>query len=114
MLMARNRKLIHCLMILCIGLMPVFSLSASELQHVDHASSGCLDCNPIEMAIDLSCGGEDCVPSAHACGANFCAGFVPENAVSAISQSVRLINSPPVETSFRSHLAESIYRPPIS
>ena len=94
--------------------MPAYGLGASELQHLGHASSDCLDCNPAEMAIDHTCEGESCVHAANACGANFYAGFVPINAVSTVSQQIRLVNISPDTSSFRSHLAESIYRPPIS
>jgi len=94
--------------------MPLFGLSASDMQHLDHASTSCFDCDPMEMAIDLSCDSEGCLPAAHTCGTNFHAGFVPENTGGIDNQPSRLVNNPPGETVFRSQLAESIYRPPIS
>ena len=112
--MANDRKLIHCLLVLCIGLMPAYGLGASESQHVDHAPSDCLDCNPAETASGHICEDESCVQAAHTCGSIFYAGFVPENLANTNSQSVRLVNSLTGETRFRSRLAESIYRPPIS
>ena len=112
--MARNRKLIHCLLILSIGFMPVFGLGAADMQHLDHASTGCFDCDPTEMAVDLSCDSEGCLTAAHTCGANFSTGFIPENTGSINNQLSRLVNKLSVESIFRSHLAESIYRPPIS
>jgi hypothetical protein len=110
--MAHNRKLIHCLLILSVGLMP--NLSSADFQHPDHASSGCFDCNPIEMTIEISCESDSCLPAAHTCGANFCPGFIPENAASIGKQLSRLVKNLPGKIIFRSHLAESIYRPPIS
>lgn len=111
--MARNTNLIHYLLILCIGFMPTFSLGLDDVNQMGHGSTSCLDCDPMEMALDLTCESDICLPTAHACGANHCAGFIPVNAVTFDDQVYRLISERPGEPVFRSHLTETIYRPPI-
>lgn len=113
-LMTPGRKLIHCLLILSIGLLPASIIAADEVQHTDDMSTGSFDCDTAKKAVDPSCDNESCLLVAHCCGANSGAVFIALNLSGELNQFSRFIKHPLDKVGFRSRRAESIYRPPIA
>ncbi len=112
--MIRNRILIHYLLVICIGLMPLVGSGAEAGGHADHVTTGLVDCHSAERLHDPVCDSENCQPAAHACAAYFCAGFIPENTLHAGGRKPGTSGFIPAAVAFNSYPAGSIYRPPIS
>ena len=112
--MTLRRKLIHCLLILSIGLLPASIMAADEVQHTVDMSTGSFDCDSAKKAVDPSCDNESCLLVAHGCAANSGAVFIALNLFGELDQFSRFIKHPLEKVGFRSRRAESIYRPPIA
>ncbi len=112
--MIRAKRLIHYLLVICIGSTPALNLAAGDMQHEDATPASCFDCSPMEMAVDIPCDSEDCVSATHACGPCASIGFIPANLTDRYNQTLRLINYPPAYIKFGSHSGDSIFRPPIA
>ena len=112
--MVRGTRLIHYLLVICIGFAPALNLAAGDMQHEDAMPASCLDCDPMSMAIDLPCGNEDCMSTIHACSPCANIGFIPVNLVDLYDQMPHLINYLPAYIEFGSHSGDSLFRPPIA
>lgn len=112
--MAHKRNLIYFLLVICIGFMPAYNLVANEMQHQHSTSTDCLDCDPMEMAVDLPCNNENCPSMAQACSPCSSIGFIPENPSHPYGETLQLAGFLPAYTKFGSHSENSIYRPPIA
>ena len=111
---ACKKKLLHSLLILAIGLMPVAVLSMDDMHHMNPLSAGSTDCEQMAMATDPSCDHESCVSMGHVCGANSATGFITESLLGDINPLPETVKHSQGDIRYRLRLKDSIYRPPIA
>ena len=112
--MNAHRTKIHFLLVICIGLLPVFNLSASEISHQHSMPMECVDCDSMVMSPESSCIGEICPSISPLCATQVFAGFLPALIAEPGDLAFRSIMRPPIEHRFKSRTLRAIYRPPIS
>ena len=112
--MVRETRLIPYLLVICIGFMPALNMAAGEMQHDGEMPANCLDCDPVAMAVELSCGNEDCQSTLHACGPGSSSGFIPVILSDLHNQTPRSINDLVAYSKFGSHSGDPLFRPPIA
>ena len=112
--MTKNRRFIHFLLALGIGLMPVLNLGVASAGYPDSMPMDCVDCDLAEVIHDDSCKSLDCSTIVSSCGFANGAGYLP---VSFLVESIpiaRVINPGRDHSDYRPNLSEPIYRPPIA
>ena len=106
-------RIIHYLLIICIGLLPCASSYAAYVDHGDLMSENCGNCDMSHTTGQGSCDGEICMFVAGLCGFGFGAMMNSATVVNRNPEAARLSGRDMSEARYHSHLAFSIYRPPI-
>ena len=113
MMTIRNHGL-HCLLALCVGLLPLSATGSMNMEHGTGMPMDCADCSSIQLPSGDSCQETDCHSIMQFCSAQSGSSFIPVWAW--ISQdTIRAIAWPGKYTrDYRHSLTEPIYRPPIT
>ena len=75
--MAIKKYLIHCMLAICVGLLPALNSNAMSVEHSDSMPMDCLDCDPVEMNLDSPCKNQDCNSITQSCGSHTSANYLP-------------------------------------
>ena len=106
-------RVIHYLLIICVGLLPLASSYAAYVDHSDFMSENCDNCDMSHTTGQGSCDGVICMSVAGLCGFGFGAML---NSAPVVKRNPEVAYMPGRDMSaarYHSHLAFSIYRPPI-
>lgn len=112
--MAIKKHLIHCLLALCVGLLPVLNANAMSVEHSASGPMDCLDCDPVEMNMDKFCGDQECDSLTQSCASHTCVIYLP---TSASFENVYIAQSGDPKryvSDYRRRATDPIYRPPIA
>ena len=108
----RNR-LIYCLLIFFIGLLPVANPGAGDMDQRAEMSAGCVNCDPGDLVDHHPCDGENCLAAYGACGASSGVTIICTSALNPGLANAAVGDRGTPEFRFRSYLSFAIYRPPI-
>ena len=111
---ALKNPVIHYLLIICLGVLPLGSGYAAAVDHGDTMSDSCGGCDIEQSSGHDSCDGEICLSVAGHCSFGCGMPALATQAVEHIPVGVGLSARPLFELRFNSRFIFSIYRPPIS
>ena len=102
------------IMMICIGLAPLQTNSAGNMERMESMSLNCVDCDMDDGASKASCDDAQCVVLTGSCGSLPITGVAMQLFRITTQEAcfISLLRS--VESRYRSHLNFSIYRPPIA
>ena len=112
--MAIKKYLIHCMLALCIGLLPVLNASAMSVEHSDSMLMDCIDCDPVEMDFDSHCKNQDCNSITQSCGSHTSANYLPPSPLVEHVPEVQINGLSRYDSDYRPGVNDTIYRPPIA
>jgi len=109
-----KKYLIHCLLALCIGLLPVLNASAMSVEHPACMPMDCFDCDPVELELDGSCENQDCNSITQSCGSHTSANYLPASSLVEYVPFEHINALSRYDSDYRQYVTDQIYRPPIS
>lgn len=112
--MANKKHLLMFLLTLCIGLTPLQTLNAGNLDHMEAMSANCVSCDMDGGADPDACDGAQCTMSVGSCGANSFSSVSQQSPWLSIAQLSLRGYFFTIASLYQSHLNYSIYRPPIA
>ena len=112
--MAIKNHLIHCLLALCIGLLPVLNASAMSIEHSVSMTMDCIDCDPAEMNHDSPCKNQDCNSITLSCGSHASANYLPPSPLVENVPEMQINGLSRYNPDYRPGVNDTIYRPPIA
>jgi len=112
--MAIKKYLIHCMLAICIGLLPVLNASAMSVEHSDSMTMDCIDCDPVEMNHDSPCKSQDCNSITQSCGSHTSANYLPPSPLVEHVPEVQINSLSRYDSDYRQGVTDQIYRPPIA
>ncbi|MCP4388545.1 MAG: hypothetical protein GY802_09625 [Gammaproteobacteria bacterium] len=107
-------RVIHYLLILCLGVLPLGSNYAANADHDDLMSDNCGGCDIDTNGGHDACDGELCLSVSGHCGFGCSLPALAATAVEHSSVATAVTRLDLLEPQFFSHLVFSIYRPPIT
>jgi hypothetical protein len=102
------------LLTLCIGLTPLQTLNAGNLDHMEDMSANCVSCDMDGGADPDVCDGTKCTILAGSCGANSISSISQETPWSSMASLCLSDYLCSITSLYQSHLNFPIYRPPIA
>ena len=112
--MTIKKHLLHCLLAICLGLLPVLSGGGASFEHAANAPMDCADCGPMDMDHGGLCQHQDCGSRTQSCQSSSAASCLPASAAVATAPG-RLVGSPDrSDAPGLREMDDSIYRPPIT
>lgn len=112
--MAIKKYLIHCMLALCIGLLPVLNAGAMNVEYSDTMLMDCIDCDPAEMNHDSSCKNQDCNSVTQSCGSHTSANYLPPSPLVDNIPEVQINGPGQYNPDYQPGVNDTIYRPPIA
>ena len=112
--MAIKKYLIHCLLALCIGLLPVLNASAMSVDHSGTMPMDCADCGPVEMSNDSPCKNHDCNSNPESCGSHNSVNYLPPSPLVESLPGRQINGLSRYDPDYRPGVSDRIYRPPIA
>ncbi|MBT8433945.1 MAG: hypothetical protein KJN95_04760 [Gammaproteobacteria bacterium] len=109
-----NKYLLHCLLALCVGLLPALSASAASIAHPDSIVMDCPSCDPVETSLDSPCENHDCNLHAQSCGSHYCANYFLTLPFGEIIPIAQVIVPGRYNSDYQQAATDPIYRPPIA
>lgn len=112
--MLNKKHLIHCLLAVCIGLLPMLSAGAMSVEHMDSVAMDCPDCAPVERHLDSGCEDHECSYVGQHCGYHTCASYLHVSPLVENIPVTQVNDLPRYDSSYRQAITDQIYRPPIA
>jgi hypothetical protein len=113
-LMTNKKNALLFLLMFCIGMLPLQSLNAGNVDHMESMLLDCSNCDKDDGVAHGSCDNAQCILSTGFCGAQNITSFLSKSLRTPMPRQSLASSWLPVKSQYRSHLDFSIYRPPIA
>ena len=112
--MAVKKHLLHLMLVLSIGLLPMLNVSAMSMEHAASAPMDCIDCDRVKAGLDGSCLQMDCSSVSQSCGSHTSATYLPVSSLVEVIPFIQIDDAGRITPDYRQNLIDPIFRPPIA
>jgi len=112
--MTNKKTSLLFLLMLCIGVLPLQSLNAGNLDHMESMSLDCANCDKDDGIAQGSCDVAQCILSTGFCGAQNITSFLSKLLSAPMPRHSLASSWQSFKSQYRSHLDFPIYRPPLA
>jgi len=112
--MTNKKTALLFLLMLCIGMLPLQSLDAGNVDHMEEMLLDCVMCDKDDGVAHESCDGAQCILSTGFCGTQNITSFLSKLLLTPMPRHSLASSWQSFKPQYRSHLDFSIYRPPIA